>query len=162
MATYTVVMDNQTIAAGATLILLRSDNTGSAGSILEICRVTVSQLAEEVQQQLGVAMGRKVTAFGTYTSTTPTPHIIGGAASGITGATDGSVGTAGTDCSSEGGGALTVMHHEGFDNRAGYLWVPTPEERPVIMDGEAFAVKMTGTATSLGNWCATLTYNELA
>lgn len=162
MPTFTVAMQNQTIVADATLVFLRAEDTvAEQGFVLEVLRATVSQVETETQQQLGIILGRKVTAFGTYTSTTPTPHAIGGAASGITGATDGSAGTAGTDASAEGAGAVTAFHDEGFDNRVGFLWVPTPEERPILANGEAMVVKLRGTPSTLTGWSATLTYREL-
>lgn len=163
MSAYAVVMQNQTIVADATLIFLRAEDTvAEQGCILEVLRVSVSQVETETQQQLGVILGRKVSAFGTYTSTTPTPLAVGGVASGITGATDGSAGTAGTDASAEGAGAVTATYDEGFDNRAGFLWVPTPEDRPLVALGEAFVVKLRGTPATLTGWSATLVYRELA
>jgi hypothetical protein len=79
-------MSNQTIVADATLVIVHAASTwGTAGSLLEVVRCTISQNETETSQQLGAILARKVSAFGTYTSTTPTPHALGGAASGIAG-----------------------------------------------------------------------------
>jgi hypothetical protein len=159
---YTITMDNQTIVADATLIILRAATAvTSRGSILEVERVTISQNETEPSQQLGAILGQKASAFGTYTSTTPAPAVIGGPASGIAGGTTGAAATAGTDASAEGAGTVTTTHAEGFNNLNGYLWVPTPEERIIIPPDIAFIVKLRGTPTTLTGWNATLTFREL-
>jgi hypothetical protein len=103
-----------------------------------------------------------VTAFGTYTSTTPTPHALGAAASAIAGGTTGAAATSGTDASAEGAGGVTAVHTEGFNNLSGFLWVPTPEERILVGPDQAVILKLRGTPTTLTGWNATLTYIEHA
>lgn len=161
---YTVVMENQTIVADATVAIIRpAAAIGTAGSYLEVVRCTLSQQGTATSQQLGVILARKASAFGTYTATTPTPHVIGGAASGLAGGTAGAAATAGTDASAEGAGTVTAIHTEGFNNLSGYLWVPTPEERIILLPGaDAFIVKLRGTPTTLTGWNATITYLEHA
>lgn len=160
---YTVVMENQTIVADATLAIVHAAAAwGTAGSLLEVVRCTISQQGTSTPQMLGAILGRKVTAFGTYTSTTPTPHILGAAASSIAGGTAGAAATAGTDASAEGAGAVTAIHTEGFNNLSGFLWVPTPEERIWVGPDQAVIIKLRGTPTTLTGWNATLTYLEHA
>lgn len=160
---YTVSMENQTIVADATLIIIHAASSwGTAGCLLEIVRCTISQNETETVQQLGAILARKVSAFGTYTSTTPAPHVIGAAASGITGGTTGAAATAGTDASAEGAGTVTTLHAEGFNNNTGFLWVPTPEERIFLGPDQAFILKLRGTPTTLTGWNATATYLEHA
>ncbi len=160
---YTVTMENQTIVADATLGIIHAAAAwGTAGCLLEVVRVTVSQQGTATSQQLGVILARKVTAFGTYTSSTPVPAILGAAVSGIAGGTAGAAATAGTDASAEGAGAVTVLHTEGFNNLSGFLWVPTPEERVFIGPDQAFIAKIRGTPTTLTGWNCTITYLEHA
>lgn len=160
---YTVVMENQTIVADATLAIVHAAAAwGTAGSLLEVVRCTISQQGTSTSQQLGALVARKVTAFGTYTSTTPTPHIIGAAASSIAGGTSGAAATAGTDASAEGAGATTTIHTEGFNNLNGFLYIPTPEERVWVGPDQAVVVKIRGTPTTLTGWNATLTFLEHA
>lgn len=159
---YTIPMINQTIVADATLVVVHTDSTnGSRGSLLEILRCSVSQNETETGQQLGVLIGQKASAFGTYTATTPVPHIIGGVASAITGATTGAESTAGTDASAEGAGTVTTLLEEGFDNRNGWAYIPTPEERPLILPDTGFIIKIVGTPTTLTGWNAYMTYREV-
>lgn len=158
---FSVVMSNQTIVADATLVIVHAAAAwGTAGSLLEVVRCTISQVETETSQQLGAILARKVTAFGTYTATTPTPHALGGPASGIAGGTAGAAATAGTDASAEGAGAVTAFHEEGFNNLNGFLWVPTPEERVLVGPDQAVIIKIRGTPTTLTGWNATLTYVE--
>ena len=159
---YTISMENQTIVADATLIILRAAAAiSSRASLLEIERITVSQQGTATPQQLGVILAQKASAFGTYTSTTPSPHVIGGPASGITGSTSGAAAGAGTDASAEGAGTVTNLHTEGFNNLSGFLWVPTPEERIIVGIDLAFIVKLRGTPTTLTGWNATLMFSEI-
>lgn len=160
---YSVVMENQTIVADATLVIVHAASSwGTAGCLLEVVRVTISQQGTSTAQQLGAIIARKQSAFGTYTSTTPTPHVIGAAASGIAGGTAGAAATAGTDASAEGAGTVTAIVTEGFNNLSGYLWVPTPEDRIWVGPDQAIIVKLRGTPTTLTGWNATLTYLEHA
>lgn len=161
---YNVVMENQTIVADATLAILRpAAAIGTAGSYLEIVRVSISQQGTSTAQQLGAILARKASAFGTYTSTTPTPAIVGAAASGIAGGTAGAAATAGTDASAEGAGTVTAILSEGFNNLSGFLWVPTPEERIILLPGaDGFIAKLRGTPTTLTGWNCVISYLEHA
>jgi hypothetical protein len=147
---YVVSMDNQTVVADATLIIVRTAAAAATrASRIRVHRVAVSQQGTSVSQQLGVILGVKASAFGTYTSTTPTPLNYGSAA------------TAGTDASAEGAGAVTTIIPEGFNNLSGYLYIPTPEERLTIGVDTAFVVKLRGTPTTLTGWNASLVYEEV-
>lgn len=164
MGAFTVAMVNQTVVADETLVVIHADSTvASRGSTLEVLRCGVSQQGTSTGQQLGILIGFKASAFGTYTATTPTPHAggAGGAASAITGATTGAESTAGTDASGEGAGTVTTILQDGFDNRNGWLYVPTPEERPLVLPDTAFLLKLVGTPTTLTGWNAYVTYREL-
>ncbi len=159
---YSVTMQNQTIVADATVVIIRAASAiGTRASKLEILRAWCGQVREETSQQLGIILGQKASAFGTYTSTTPTPHEVGGAASGITGGTAGASGTAGTDASAEGAGTVTPIIYDGFNNLNGWLWVPTPEERIVVNVDIAVILKIVGTPTTLTGWSAGITFAEL-
>ena len=159
---YTVTMENQTIVADASLICIRAATAiSSRGSILEVERITVSQQGTSTAQQLGVILAQKASAFGTFTSTTPAPHVVGGPASGLTGSTSVAAASAGTDASAEGAGTVSPIIVDSFSNLSGYLWVPTPEERIIVAIDLAFIVKIRGTPTTLTGWNATLTYNEI-
>lgn len=160
---YTIPMENQTIVADATLVIVRAATAvSSRASLLEVLRISVSQQGTSTSQQLGIILGQKASAFGTYTSTTPSPHNIGGVASGISGSTSGAAAGAGTDASAEGAGTVTSILSEGFNNLNGYIWVPTPEERIFVQPDLAFIVKLRGTPTTLTGWNAYLTFMELS
>jgi hypothetical protein len=155
-------MEDVTILADATLVLIHAEASwGTQGSLLEVLRATCGQRGASVSDQLGIMLGKKVTAFGTYASATPAPHAIGGPASGIVGGTSGAAGTAGVDATVEGGGTFTPIVNEGFNNLNGWIYVPVPEERILVGPGDAVALKLDGTPASLANWYATVTYREL-
>lgn len=162
MSVYSVTMQNQTIIASSDLVIIHTDSTlATAGSNIEILRAWCSQNATETSEQLGIMLALQASAFGTYTSTTPTPHFVGGRISGIVGGTTGAEGTAGTDASANAAGTKTPIIYDGFNNLNGWLWVPTPEERIVIPSDTAIVLAMVGTATTLTNWNAGITFREL-
>lgn len=162
MSVYSVTMQNQTIIASSDLVIIHTDSTlATAGSNIEILRAWCSQNATETSEQLGIMLALQASAFGTYTSTTPTPHFVGGKISGIVGGTTGAEGTAGTDASANAAGTKTPIIYDGFNNLNGWLWVPTPEERIVIPSDTAIVLAMVGTATTLTNWNAGITFREL-
>jgi len=159
---YSVTMQNQTIVADATLVIIHTDSTlATGGSNIMLLRAWVGQQASETSDQLGVMIALKASAFGTYTSTTPQGHFVGGRVSGIVGGTTGAEGTAGTDASAEGAGTVTPIIYDGFNNLNGWLWVPTPEERIIVPADTAVILKIVGTPAALGNWSAGITFLEL-
>lgn len=161
-AFYTVTMENQTIVADATLIIVRAATaTSSRASTLRVHSVSVTQQGTSTSQQLGIIIGQKASAFGTYTSTTPAPSAIGGVASGITGSTSAAAASAGTDASAEGAGTVTTLYSEGFNNLNGYVKIWVPEMRPLIQADLAFIVKLRGTPTTLTGWNAVLEFEEV-
>ena len=162
MAAYIVPMLNQTIVADATLVIIHTEATvNTAGAAIRLLRAYVSQNGTATSQQLGIILGTKASAFGTYTSTTPINLWAGGPTSGITGGTAGAESTAGTDASAEGAGTVTPFIQEGFNNLNGWLWVPTPEERIVIPPDTAVILKIVGTPTTLTNWNAGIVYEHV-
>lgn len=159
---YTVTMANQTIIADSELITIRAATAwASRASLLEILRVSVSQQGTATSQQLSIRCGQKASAFGTFTSTTPAPLLIGSVASAITGSTTNAASSSGTDSSANGAGTFTTAWQEGFNNLNGYLWVPTPEERVLVGPDLTFVVQLQGTPTTLTGWNAVLTFAEL-
>jgi hypothetical protein len=159
---YSVTMKNQTIVADESLVCIRTATAGtSRASMIQILRCWASQVGTDTSDQIGVLIGLKASAFGTFTSTTPSPHFISGPASGITGSTSVAAASAGTDASAEGAGTVTSIIDDSFNNLNGYLWVPTPEERIIVPFDTAIVLKIVGTPTSLTGWSAGITYLEL-
>ena len=162
MSVYSVVMSNQTIIASADLVNIHTDSTlATAGSNIEILRAWVSQGATETSEQLGVQICLQASTFGTFSGVVPTPHFLGGKISGIVSGTTGAEGLAGVDASINGAGTKTAIIVDGFNNLNGWLWVPTPEERIIVPADTSITLAMIGTATTLTNWFAGMTYREL-
>lgn len=160
--TFNILMANQAIIADSEMVTMRSATTyGNAGSLNQILRLSCSQQGTSTAQQLSCRWGQKASAFGTFTSTTPAPLALGGAASALTGSTTNAASSAGTDASANGAGTLTVLDHQGFNNLNGFLWVPTPEERVLVGPDQSFVFALVGTPTTLTGWNAAVTYRQL-
>lgn len=158
---YTVTMANQTVIADSEMITLRAATSySSRASVLRVVRMSCGQSGTATSQQLAVRWGLKASAFGTFTSTTPAPVRIGAVASAITGSTSNAASSAGTDSSANGGGTLTVLGQDGFNNLNGWLWVPTPDEQIIIGPDLTFVFQLQGTPTTLTNWNAQVTFSE--
>lgn len=159
---YNIVMNNQTIIADSELVTLRAATAyASRGSLLQILRISVSQYGTSTSQQLGIRWGLKASAFGTFTAATPAPLAIGTVASAIAGSTSNAAASAGVDASANGGGTLTVVGVDAFNNLNGFLWVPTPEERIIVGPDLTFLVQLQGTPTTLTGWNACVGFREL-
>jgi hypothetical protein len=162
MSVYSVTMQNQTTVASGDLVIVHTDSTlATAGSNIEILRAWAGQGATETSDQLGIMLALQASAFGTYVARTPAPHFIGGKISGITGATTGAEGTAGVAASANAAGTKTPIIYDGFNNVAGWLWVPVPEDRIVIPADTAIVLALVGTPATLTNWSAGITFREL-
>mgnify|MGYP000465420602 CR=1 FL=1 len=161
-AVYSVVMSNQTIIASSEMVTIRTAAAiGTRASNIRLLRAWCGQVETETSQQLGIQLVIQASTFGTFTSTTPTPHVLGGAASGISGGTAQAAATSGTDSSANAAGTKTVILSDGFNNLSGWLWVPTPEERIIVPVDTCVTLAMIGTATTLTGWSAGITFEEL-
>lgn len=161
-AVYSVTMQNQTVVADETLVIIRAATAvTSRASMLRILRAWVAQHGTATAQNLGILIGQKASAFGTYTSTTPVPHVIGGTASGLSGSTSAAAASTGTDASAEGAGTVTPTIYDGFNNLNGWLWVPTEDEKIIVTPDAAIILKLVGTPTTLTGWEAGMTFEEM-
>lgn len=160
---YNVLMANATIVANGELVTIRAATAySSRASVLRIYRISLSQSGTSVSQQLAVRWGLKASAFGTFVSATPVPLEIGAVASAITGSTSNAASTCGVNnTGSAGAGTLTVLDQQGFNNLNGFLFIPVPEERPLIGPDLTLLVQIQGTPTTLTGWNATVTYEEV-
>ena len=159
---YTVTMANQTVIADSEMITIRAATAlSSRASILRLYRMSCGQNGTSTSQELGVRWGLKASAFGTFTSTTPAPVIVGAVASAITGSTSNAASSCGTDSSANGGGTLTVMDQRGFNNLNGWELIWLPEDRPLIGIDQTFVLQLQGTPTTLTGWSASLEFEEV-
>jgi hypothetical protein len=163
MSRYVIPMNNQTIIADSEMVIMRSATAfASRGSMNVIFRLKCSQQGTATSQQLGIRWGLKASAFGTYTATTPTPMVLGGVASALTGSTSNAASSAGTDASVNGAGTLTVLDQQGFNNLNGFELIFTPEERIILGPDLTFVLQLQGTPTTLTGWNASVYYEELS
>lgn len=159
---YTITMASATVIASGEVITLRAATSlSSRASILQVYSMSCGQHGTSTSQELGIRWGLHASAFGTFTSTTPAPTIQGIVASAITGSTSNAASSCGTNASSNGAGTFTVMGQEGFNNLNGWLKIFTPEERPLVLIDQTFTLALVGTPTTLTNWEAMLTFEEL-
>jgi hypothetical protein len=156
-------MVNQTIIADSEMVIIRAATSfASRASVLRILRLACSQSGTATSQQLALRWGLKASAFGTYSSATPTPNALGVVASAITGSTTNAASSCGVDASANGAGTLTLLDVRGFNNLNGCEVIFTPEERPIIGPDLSFVMQLLGTPTTLTGWHASLVFEEVS
>lgn len=162
--TYSITADNLTIIANATLVFINPKASG-AGSGIEIIRCWVSQRANATSAMVGIRLHSQVSAFPTLLTATPVAmDQASNTASGIVGGTAGAAGTCGINASAEGAGAQTAFYSDNFNALNGWLYVPTPEERPrfgTAATAAGFGLKIVGTPGTLTGWSWGVIYNEV-
>src|ERR1019366_2259441 len=104
---YILTGENMTLGTGSILAAIQAAAAGSPGSWLEIERVEVSQNHNNSAAQVRIFQGKRNTAGTlTVTSATPSPLVLGGPASGISGGgRPVSAATCGVNSSADSGGA---------------------------------------------------------
>lgn len=121
----------------------------ASGKPFFLHEVTLSQSSDygdAAAEGLSVLLKR---ATGSYTSgsggstATPRPHSTNDAAAGPTAETNN------TTQAAAGSGALVTLRAEAFNVQAGYQYLPTPEQRPLFLPGEALVVSITAPADAV-------------
>lgn len=161
---YTVAGNNLTVAnaANVSLVALRAATAvTSRASMLEILRAWVTQRGVTTGAQQGIQIGSKASAFGTFVSATPSPQVLTGPASGISGSTSNAAASAGVNASAEGAGTFTALISDVFNILNGYLWIPTPEERIIVPPDVTLVMRLDGAAATLAGWSFGITFREL-
>jgi hypothetical protein len=145
--------ENLTLGTGNVLAAFRPAAVDTAGSIIRVTRVEISQSGSTTLAMIRGAIGSRDTA-GTFTMTAqaPSPLYLGGAASGLTGNTApaGAAARSGINSSADSGGTYINTIPFAFANLNGYLWKPDPGEEMVCVNGRLFVVRLLatpGTAT---------------
>lgn len=159
--TYTLVGSNITLANQA--VTLAFLNPPVSGPAIEILRCWASQSGTTTGAMQRVQLVTQVTAFPTLVSATPNKMNPGDPVSVLTGGTAGAAGTCGINASAEGAGAKTIILPDAFYNLSGWLWVPTPEERPLFNPGgtSGFGLHLPAAPATLTGWNFGIVFREL-
>lgn len=164
MREYIVKGENITIASGST-ITLAIINPPAARAI-EVIRAGCSQNGSTTSGQLGVRLGLKASAFGTYTSASPQKLKTSDPSSLISGGTAGAAATSGINASAEGAGTVTTVYPDSFNVLNGWLWTPnyTLGETMIVSGADSLAAVLqltTSTASYLSGWDFEITFREI-
>lgn len=161
---YCLTAENFTTGTGSVLAAIQTAAAGSAGSIISIERVEVSQNTNTTSAQVRLAMGTRTTA-GTFTTTatTPTPLVLGGPASGIAGNVAPAGGTArsGTNSSADTTGTYTDSYYVAANNQGGFLWIPIPEHELLVPPSTLFVVRFTSAPGTTTGWAVSVIFDEV-
>jgi hypothetical protein len=153
-------MENQTVSAAATLILIRP----AAETGFRVRRIQITQGGSATSTAIRAQWGRKAAAFPTtLTSATPGKLDEKDAASAIVGGTSGAAGTCGTLATSEGAGTFTALGEAGFNNLNGFEMVFSDTEAPTFRanSAEAFVLRFPAAPGTTTNWSALAIIEEL-
>lgn len=161
---YILTSENFTTGTGSVLAAIQSAAAGSAGAILGIERVEVTQNHNTTSAQVRLALGTRNTAGTlTLTSTTPAPIVLGGPASGITGSISpaGAVARSGTNSSADSGGTYTDTYYVNPNNQGGFLWIPIPEHKLIVPPSTLFVVRFVAAPGDTAGWTVSVWFDEI-
>jgi hypothetical protein len=161
---YTITASNATMITAVNVLsaIYPVATPPAAGSVLKIKRVEISQNANATSAQVRAALSKRTGGNLTVATFTPTPIMLGGAASAI-------AGVAGTlaagKCGITGSGDATPTYIDivtsTFNALNGWIYIPTPEESIFITGAAAFVVRFLADPATLTGWNSTLTYEEI-
>ena len=160
---YVLTAENMTTGTGSVLAALQTAAAGSAGAIIAIERVEVTQNHNTTSAQVRLALSsRNTSGTLTMTSTTPSPVVIGGPASGIAGGTSPlTAAKSGTNSSADSGGTYTDAYYCSPNNQGGFLWIPIPEHKLIIPPSTVFAVRFMAAPGDTAGWAVSIWYDEI-
>lgn len=160
---YVVSGENFTLGTGSVLAAIQPAAAGSAGSILEVERVEVSQNHNTTSAQVRLVLGsRNASGTLTTTSVTPAPLVIGGPASGISGGTAPTTAAkAGINSSADSGGTYTPLIYVNANNQGGFLWIPIPEHKIVVPPGSLFVAYFVSAPGDTAGWTVAVYFHEV-
>ena len=133
------------------------------GSIIEVERVEVTQNATATSAQTRLFLGsRNTSGTLTMTSATPNPIVLGGPASGISGGTAPTTAAkSGVNSSADSGGTYVQTYVVNPNNQGGFLWIPVPEHKLIVVPGVVFAVGFVAAPGTTTGWTVTVVFHEV-
>lgn len=160
---YILSGENLTLGTGSVLAALQSAAAGSAGAILEIERVEVTQNHNTTAAQSRIVLGQRDTAGTlTVTSATPNPLVLGGPASGIAGGTSPlTAAKSGVNSSADSGGTYTNTQPVNPNNIGGYAWIAIPEHKIILPPSTVFVVRFLAAPSDTAGWTVAVWFHEV-
>lgn len=161
---YILSGENLTTGTGSVLAAIQSAAAGSAGAILGIERIEVSQNHNNTAAQVRLAAGTRDTA-GTLTMTSATPRnlVLGGPSSGISGNTAPAGGTArcGVNSSADSGGTYTDVYPLNPNNINGMSWLYVPDHKLIVPPSTLFVVRFLAAPGDTAGWTVSVWFDEI-
>jgi hypothetical protein len=160
---YILSGENLTLGTGNVLAALQTAAAGSAGAIIEIERVEITQNATTTAAQVRLALGTRNTAGTlTVTSATPNPIVLGGPASGIAGGTSPlTAAKSGVNSSADSGGTYTNTYVVNPNNQGGFIWLPIPEHKFLLPPSTVFFAGFLATPGTTTGWTVSVYFHEI-
>lgn len=160
---YVLSGENLTLGTGSVLAAMQTAAAGSAGSIVQIDKVEVTQNHNASTAQFRLAIGQRDTAGTlTVTSKTPNPLVLGGPASGIAGGTSPlTAAKSGVNSSADSGGAYTDTYYVNPNNQGGFVWVPTEKQMILVPSSTVFVVRFVAAPGDTAGWTVAVFFTEL-
>jgi hypothetical protein len=124
----------------------------SASATLRILRVACSQHTSTASAMNILSLLRKTGTVTCPTTITPVPSQVGMAATGVTTATAGVASAEGTNG--------VILHKEAWNVLNGMLWIPTPEEQPIVPPSGAIGLTFE-VAPASATYTLELTFQEI-
>lgn len=152
---YSAVFENVAVSAGQDFFEILA----AAGKSIAIHEITIADHDTDTDEKLRVRVvhgAGSVTSGSGGSSVTARPFDVNDAASGAT------VEANNTTKMTAGSGALTTIKSDAFNTASGWLWVPTPECRPVIAAGNRLTVELIAAPAATRSMSGTIIFEEMS
>lgn len=162
--TYDIVLSNGTMITAVNVLagIYPVATPPAAGSVLRINRVEISQNANVTSAMVRAALSARTGGNLTVATVTPSPAMIGGAASAIAGVAGTlAAGKCGIIGSADATPTYVDLKVAAFNALNGWLWIPTPEERIYLTGAVAFVVRFLADPGTLTGWNCTVNFEEI-
>ena len=161
---YSIVSPHATLvtACNGLIALYPVATPHAAGSIIRIHRVEIGQDENATSAMIRGALSWRTGGNLTVATVTPTPMLAGGAASALAGIGGTlAAGKCGITVSADATPTYLDFHEFAFNALNGYLYIPTPEERPQVAGAIAFCVRFLADPATLLGWTSTVVFEEV-
>ena len=161
---YNIVATNATMITAVNVLaaIYPVATPPTAGSVLALKRVEITQNANVTSAQVRAAISARTGGNLTVATITPTPRKYGGAASAIAGI--GGTLAAGK-CGITGSADATPTYVDlivaSFNALNGWLWIPTPDEVMYFTGAVACVIRFLADPATLTGWNCNLNFEEI-
>ena len=161
---YNITSNNATMimACNGLIAIYPVATPPAAGSVLAINRVEIGQSANVTSAMVRAAISMRTGGNLTVATVTPSPTMLGGAASAIAGVAGTlAAGKCGITVSADATPTYVDLITASFNALNGWIWIPTPSERIYVTGAVALCVRFLADPGTMTGWNCVVNFEEI-